>query len=220
MPYGFDFNDYEIKIENLKYPWDDYPDCIPFIYAGAFLPKSDLFIDLLFKAISNFKKENKWNNKNKLFFIGTGNYGHKSILEFAKENGVNECVVEIRDRFPYLHVLNFLSAAKGVILIGSTEKHYTASKTYQSLLSGKPVFSILHAESTAVDVFKECKAAKYLCEYIENEPNESLLDKIMITFLEFLEPKQNYIWEYNKLDKYSARESAEKLINAIHKFVP
>ena len=217
MPYGFDPGDHQIRLKNIKYPWADFPDCIPFIYAGAFLPKSDLFTDSLFKAIYELKQESKWNKKVKLFFLGTGNYSHKSITEFAKENLVDEQIVEIRDRFPFLHILNFLSAAKGVLLIGSTEKHYTASKTYQSLLSKRPVFSILHAESAAVNVFKECNAANYLCEYHENEPHQELLTKIKQIFSDFVESKSLYKPDLNHLDNYSAKKSTEVLVNGIEK---
>ena len=93
MPYGFDPNDHQIKLENINYPWDDYPGCIPFIYAGAFLPKSDLFTDLLFKAIAELKAEEQWNQKVKLFFIGTGNYSHKSVEEFSSHHLVEDVVV-------------------------------------------------------------------------------------------------------------------------------
>ena len=217
MPYGFDPNDHQIKLENINYPWDDYPGCIPFIYAGAFLPKSDLFTDLLFKAIAELKAEEQWNQKVKLFFIGTGNYSHKSVEEFSSQHLVEDVVVEIRERFPFLHILNFLSAARGVLLIGSTEKHYTASKTYQSLLSEKPVFSIMHSESSAVTVFKECNAANYLCEYFENGSNKDFLRQIKQTFTDFVAGKKEYLPDLNKLDSYSAKKSTEALIKAIHK---
>lgn len=219
MPYGFDPADHKITLDDIDYPWNVYPDCIPFIYAGAFLPKSDLFCNLLFKAIEELKKEGKWNDKIKLFFVGTGNYGHKSITEFAKEHNIQEYIVEIRNRYPFLHVLNFLSAATGVLLLGSTEKHYTASKTYQSLLSGKPVFSILHAESSAVEVFKECNAANYLCEFKENEENEILHKNIKQTFLKYILEKDLYQPDLSKLGKYSAKESTSALVEAINKII-
>ncbi len=217
MPYGFDPNDHFIKLENIKYPWDDFPGCIPYIYAGAFLPKSGLFIDLLFKSLFQLKEENKLNEKIKLFFLGTGNYSHKSISEYAQEHSVNEYVVEIRDRFPFLNVLNFLSASKGVLLIGSTEKHYTASKTFQSILSKRPVFSIMHAESTAVEIFKECKADSYMVEYEEREENEKLQCRIKESFENYILEQKEYLPDFEKLDKYSAKKSTEILIENINK---
>jgi len=215
MPYGFDPNDHLIKIENIKYPWDDFNACIPYVYAGAFLPNSGLFIDLLFKGLYKLKNENRLNERIKLFFIGTGNYSHKSISEYAKENLVSEFIVEIRDRFPFLHVLNFLSAAKGVLLIGSTEKHYTASKTFQSILSIRPVYSILHAESTAVEIFKECNADNYLVEYLEDEKTENFGIRIKNCFESFIIERSIYRTKLENIDKYSCRQSAFKLAQAI-----
>jgi hypothetical protein len=216
MPYGFDPNDHNIKLGNIRYPWDDIPDCIPYVYAGAFLPNSGLFIDLLFKSFGQLKNENKLNEKIRLFFLGTGHYSHKSITEYAKDHSVSEFVVEIRDRFPFLHVLNFLSAAKGVLLIGSTEKHYTASKTFQSILSKRPVFSVLHAMSTAVEVFKECRADDYLVEYFESGEIEKLKHNLKQSFESFIFEDQNYMPDFERLKKYSSRESARILVEKIY----
>ncbi|MEN8120722.1 MAG: hypothetical protein ABFS35_10260, partial [Bacteroidota bacterium] len=219
MPYGFDPNDHKIKIDNLEYPWDKYANCIPYVYAGAFLPNSGLFIDLLFKSIAELKKENKFNENIKLFFLGTGNYSHKSITDYSQDHGISDFVVEIRDRFPYLHILNYLSAAKGVLLIGSTEKHYTASKTYQSLLSERPVFAVMHGESSAVDVFKECNADDFLAKYDENGNEDIFKSSIEKSFSKYIQFESEYKIDLNKLEKYSAKKSAEVLKIGIEKAI-
>jgi len=219
MPYGFDPNDHKVQINNIKYPWDNYPNCKPIVYAGTFLPLSGFFTELLFKSIKKLKDENKLDENIKLFFVGTGNYTHKSITNYAKEAEIEDIVIEIRDRFPFLQILNFLSNSYRVMIIGSTEKHYTASKTYQSLLSEKPVFAIFHGESSAVEVMKECNAANYTVSYSENEKKEDLESKIKEFFLNFT--YQNVDWQPNlkTLDKYSAKESAKKLVEAINKVI-
>lgn len=217
MPYGFDPNDHRIKIENLNYPWDNYPDCIPVVYAGAVLPLSGYFLGLLFKSIKTLLQENKLDKRIKLFFLGTGNYTHKSVTAYAEEAGISEYVVEIRDRFPFLQVLNFLANAKGVLIIGSTEKHYTASKTYQAILSEKPVFTIFHAESTAVQVMQECRADQFTVRYSENEDEVNFKAKIKTTFADFV--SENTAWnpDLSKLEKYSAKESTRKLVEAVER---
>jgi hypothetical protein len=133
MPYGFDPNDHKILIENLTYPWEKYPNCKPIVYAGAFLPLSGYFTEVLFKSIKKLIIENKFDKNIKLFFVGTGNYSHKSITQYAKEADIQEYIIEIRERFPFLQILNFLSNSYANIIIGSTEKHYTASKNFKSL---------------------------------------------------------------------------------------
>jgi len=96
MPYGFDPNDHKVTIKNIKYPWDNYPNCKPIIYAGAFLPLSGYFTELLFKNIKKLKDKNKLDENVKLFFIGTGNYTHKSITDYANEAEIEDIVIEIR----------------------------------------------------------------------------------------------------------------------------
>jgi hypothetical protein len=219
MPYGFDPNDHLIKLDAIQFPWSNCTDCLPFIYAGAFLPKSGFFIDLLFKALASLVDKGIFDKRIRLYFIGTGNYSHKSITDYAVENSVDQYVVEIRDRFPFLHILNFLSAAKGVLLIGSTEKHYTASKTFQVILSGKPVFAILHAQSTAVDIFNESRAADFLVEYHENDRTEDLLLRIKETFITFINQLKMYNPDLTKLENYSSKESARALVKAIEQVI-
>ena len=219
MPYGFDDIDYSVKIKNIKYPWDTHIDYIPFIYAGAFLPKSDYFIRILSSAIKELIEEGRYDSKNKIFFIGTGNYFHKSISQYAIENKIDDIIIEIRKRYPYLEVINFLSAAKGVVLIGSTEEHYTASKTFQAILSKKPVFSILHQKSSAVQVLKDCKANAYLCEYNPNTPADDFAQNIKKTFQDFISGTRKYEPDIEALGKYSSKESARALIEAIEKVI-
>lgn len=219
MPYGFDPNDHKIKLENLQLPWDNYPNCKPLIYAGAFLPLSGYFIKLLFKSIKELIDEDKFDKNIRLFFIGTGNYSHKSITEYAKEENIQDFVVEIRERFPFLHIQNFLSNSAGVIVIGSTEKHYTASKIFQSLLSEKPVFSIFHNQSSALQILRESNALNYTVEYFENDIDEVFQNNIKVCFNDFVSPKDKWKPNLISLNKYSAMKSAEVLVDAIEKVI-
>jgi len=219
MPYGFDSNDHKIKLDNIELPWDNYPNCKPIVYAGAFLPLSGYFTQLLFKAIKQLRDEKSIDVSIKLFFIGTGNYTHKSIKDYAIEEGIDDIVIEIRDRFPFLQILNFLSNSYGVMIIGSTEKHYSASKTFQSLLSKKTVFTIFHSESSAVEVMKECNANQYTVEYSEDETEEQLFIKIKGSFKSFINNEKEWNPKLSKLEKYSAKESARKLVEKIEKVI-
>jgi len=219
MPYGFDPNDHKIKIENITYPWNKYSNCKPIVYAGAFLPLSGYFTEILFKNIKQLIVENKFDKNIKFFFIGTGNYFHKSITQYAQESGIQHLVIEIRERFPFLHILNFLSNSFGVMIIGSTEKHYTASKTFQSLLSEKPVFSIFHSESSAVEIMQECNADNFTVKYSESINKELFANDIKDKFLSFINNSETWKPDLSKLEKYSAKESAKKIVEAIEKVI-
>lgn len=56
-----------------------------------------------------------------------------------------------------MDALNHLEASNSVLVLGSTEPHYTPSKAFQAILSGRPVFAMLHAESTAVDMIRAAR---------------------------------------------------------------
>ncbi len=217
MPYGFDPADHLIKLENLTFPWSNIPGCKPYIYAGAFLPKSHLYIDRIFKLISDQVNQRTWNNNNHLFFLGTGDYKGKSITDYARENNIDQYVHEIRARFPFLHILNFLSAAEGVLIIGSTEEHYTASKVFQGLLSGRPVFSIMHQKSDAAAMLKNINASDYLVEYYDGMTVQNLDDAIYSKMSFFNCPDYNWKPKLENLEAWSAKESARSLAGLLDK---
>lgn len=218
MPYGFDPNDHKVRIDNISYPWEGI-SIKPLIYAGAFLPKSHLFIDSLFKSIHNLIKKGQWDKDVHLFFLGTGFYQGKSILEYASEYGIEKYIHEDRKRSPFLHIINFLSASYGVMVIGSTEKHYTASKTFQAMLSEKPVFAVFHGESSAVQIMRETDADAYVVKYNEEIQIEEFRERIEETFLNFI--RQDKVWEpkLNNLDKFSSRNSAKMLAEKLDEIV-
>jgi Tfp pilus assembly major pilin PilA len=214
FPYGFDPKDHEIQLSDIQYPWSEGKEVIPWIYAGAFLPNSRIFVEVLFRAIRELKTKNEWNESIKLYFIGTGSYPGKRITEFAEQAGISEIVVEDRSRYPFLHILNFLSASDTVMVIGSTEKHYTASKVYQALLSKRPVWAVFHEGSSAVRVLQECKADDYLVRYSDSMLKEQLLAEIKKAIQSRL---QSTKWhpDLKALNKYSAKASARKLVEVM-----
>lgn len=221
MPYGFDPNDHKIKLQNLSYPWKSSHFSLltsdhskVWLYAGAFLPNSHVLMDAFFNAIADLRKNKKWDESIQLWFIGTGPYPAKRITAYAKDHGIDDIVFEKRDRFPFLQVLNFLSAADTVMVIGSTEEHYTASKTYQSILSERPVVSIFHHKSSAVKVMKDCRTDQFTVRYKPEMNHEQLVEAFKCVLLKRL---QNDEWhpDLSALDHYSAKESTRKLVAAI-----
>lgn len=216
MPYGFDPDDHTISLEGITYPWSDDPATIPYVYAGAFLPQSYQFMEGLFQVIKKLDEEGQWDQRKKMFFLGTGRYGGTTIQEYAAKYGVDQYVTEIRERFPFLHIQQFLRAAQGVLIIGSTEQHYTASKTFQCLLSGRPVWAIFHKESSAAEVMSACKADRYLSRYEPIMDQEAIVGIIKATFTSFLaEADTHWAPDLHPLDQFSAKKSAEKLVEAI-----
>lgn len=218
MPYGFDPNDHAIELNNINLPWDNEPNCKPWIYAGAFLPNSHLFLQAFFETIALLKQENKWDDSVRIFFVGTGPYPAKRITAYAEDYGLSSIVTEHRERYPFLHILNFLSKADRVMLFGSTEKHYTASKTFQCLLSKKPMFSMLHADSSAVEVLKHCNADGFLYKYHDGDTKSVIVEQLKPILVDFQNTME---WSPNldSLESYTSRQSAKVLAEAMDKVI-
>ena len=217
MQLGFDPSDHEVQPSNIRFPWPEDGSIQPYVYAGAFLPQAHLFIRHLCMAVSQLKQKGKWPSKARLYFLGTGKYEGKSIADYAREYGVDDLIIEIRDRFPYLHILRFLFAAEGVMVIGSTERHYTASKTFQCLLSGRPLLAMLHEASPGAGILQQCKADQYLVEYKEKETEAEFQQATLSVLQHYLNRNSNWSPDLEAIQPYSARSSAMILAKAFEK---
>ena len=159
MPYGGEKTDHE-KLAGLHiepYLFKKEPGKIQLVYAGAMLPKAYQPLEAIFKSIV---ANREIFSSIQIHFIGTGKLPNDpnsyNIKPYAEKYGLwNDIIFEHAQRIPYLDVLIHLNAADGVFILGSTEPHYTPSKVYQGVLSGKPILAVLHKESTAVKVLNE-----------------------------------------------------------------
>lgn len=218
MPYGYDPEDHNILLHNVPLPWHLESDsACPWVYAGAFLPKSHFFVDCFFAAIALMRTTGEWDEQVRLYFLGTGNYQGESILDYAKKHQIADIVTETRSRYPYLQVLYFLSQASRVMVIGSTEKHYTASKTFQALLSKKAVWAMFHKDSSALKFMRQAEADAYTLRYEEGDTEEQLISKIIPQLRCFLTLSVGWSPDFKALEPYSAKTSAQLLVSAIEK---
>ena len=94
----------------------------------------------------------------RLHFFGTSNQtapdGPCRVLPVAEELGVASAVSEIAPRLDYLDALAVQAQATAILLLGSSESHYTASKLYPALLAERPILAVYHEASTVVDVLR------------------------------------------------------------------
>lgn len=166
MPYGGEASDHA-RVRELgarPFIFERTPDLFQLVYAGAMLPQAYAPLEACFRAIAQTPARFA---SVRFHFIGTGKspndpHGH-NIKPLAERYGLWGTIVnEHPARIPYLDVLSHLDAADGVFILGSTEPHYTPSKTYQGVLSRKPIFAVLHEASTACAVLRETGAGHVL----------------------------------------------------------
>jgi hypothetical protein len=221
MPYGGEIEDHEgLKKLNVEPYLFRKNGKFQFVYAGAMLPNAYGPLEAIFKAISSRKMQF---GDVEFHFIGTGflsNDPHSyNIKPLAEKYGLWESIVfEYPKRIPYLDVLVHLEIANAVFILGSTEPHYTPSKTYQGVLSQKPIFAILHEKSSAAIVLKETNSGQSLCFNGEIDLRK-IEDDFESSFMEF----QRFTMEFNHsqvnhdlFEEYSAKSVTKKLAHALN----
>lgn len=130
------------------------PQKINLSYVGTFLPRSGPLVRTLLQAVRRLRQSHPAvASRLRLNFVGTSNQPDQSdtyrIRPIAEDEGVSELVAETPQRVPFLEALHILANSDGLLLIGSDEPHYTASKIYPALMSGRPYVSLFHRQSSA-----------------------------------------------------------------------
>ncbi len=189
------------------------------LYAGAMLPQAYPVLESFLNAVSLLvKRSSAHAARLRLHFVGTGKSpvdpAGFNIKPLIDAHGLSAWAEERPRRIPYIDVLNHLNLASAVLIVGSTERHYTPSKVFQSVLSRRPVFAILHRESEAARLLEESRAGRVVTFQDDRLPEPvELADRLG----EFLEAGDDAIgpvrWE--TFEPYSAKESARRLAEAL-----
>ena len=123
------------------------------------MPRSEPLLNAVFSAVAKLAVSGEqWVRRLRLNFVGTSNqpngFGDFKILPLAKKHGIGDFVCETPQRVPYLQAIDLLANSHALILIGSDEPHYTASKIYPALLSGRPILALFHQASSAYEILQ------------------------------------------------------------------
>ena len=74
------------------------------------------------------------------------------VRPLAEAIGVTDVVREEPRRLPYLEALSLQARSDAILVLGSAEPHYTASKIYGVMMSGRPYLSVFHRLSSSHEI--------------------------------------------------------------------
>jgi hypothetical protein len=161
IPFGASVYDFDIMHRNIKSVNRIVlnPDKINLLYIGRGGYDMQYALEIIFKAVAYGIKNNyQLFSRLHLWFIGTSyalaGKGKATIAPIAKVFDVIEYVTEITDRIPYFETLYLLEKASVLILPGSTDPYYTASKIYPYLLSKRPLLAVFNKNSSVTTILK------------------------------------------------------------------
>ena len=159
IPLGFDERDVQLlRCEPRANPYfDDGDGCLHVSYVGTVLPKGIEVLRAVLAGVAALRhRAPHVYERVRLHFFGTSNQRDPAapprVLPIAQELGVAHVVSEIAPRIDYLDALNVQLKSHALLLMGSSEPHYTPSKAFPALLSGRPLIALYHRASTVVDL--------------------------------------------------------------------
>ncbi len=218
LPFGAPEKDFELlpqfKVQQTIFNSNDGKR--HWVYVGRGGSDMALALRALFLGIKSERDRHpeSW-NKVRLHFVGTsyasGERATKTVEPIAKEFGVNDLVEEHPHRIPYFEALKVLTDSDGILLIGSNNPDYTASKLYPCILARKPILALFHQQSSVVEILKSCQAGRVISFNSQDQPND-LLPQVTEQINWLISTPKQYKPETNWLafKPYTAEEMTRK----------
>lgn len=228
LPFGAPEKDFELLPSfNIKQKIFDPEDGKRhWVYVGRGGADMAFSLRALFFAIASERQKNPENwNSVKLHFIGTsyapGKLAVKTVEPIAKEFSVEDLVEEHPHRVPYFEALQILVDSDAILLIGSDDASYTASKLYPCILAQKPIFAVFHSSSSVVDILRSCQAGEAVT-FTSDRKKEELLQAISQQLNWLLSINKGYQPQTNwkAFQPYTAREMTRQQCLVFDKCMP
>lgn len=198
---------------------------IHWVYVGAAGKIMETAIRGFFGALVLYLNDTKnceFGRKLRVHFVGTSyaaaGHGVKTVECIAKEFGLGNVVKEQTDRIPYSQTLRCLLSADALIVPGSNDAGYTASKVYPYLLARKPMLAVFHEESSVKEVISRVGGATLVT--FDNDRNVSkLTNDILKSWFKCRAFSLVKPFDSEKFKIYTARNQAESLANFFEKII-
>jgi len=157
-------------------------------YTGTLLPLGIASLRAVLAAVRGaIDREPRLADRVRLHFFGTSNQtqGHDArVMPHACEIGVEALVREHPARLDYLDALAVLRQASAILLMGSSEPHYTPSKVFPALLANRPLLAVYHERSTVIDMLRAAApSAAKIVTFSDRHPVDSTTSCIGEAFI-------------------------------------
>jgi hypothetical protein len=177
----------------------------------------------LFRALNlAFASRPELRTRLRLHFIGTAyapqGCGQKTVEPLAAEAGLGDIVSEITDRIPYFEALQCLLDAEALVVPGSDDPAYTASKIYPYILARKPLLAVFHEESSVVEILRKTRSGTVV-GFQTGETVEAISRRIEATGWMADPAGRAPATDWAAFEPYTAREMTRRLCEVFDKAV-
>ncbi|QEG26758.1 hypothetical protein GobsT_15050 [Gemmata obscuriglobus] len=178
----------------------------------------------LFGAFAAVRRSDARADRVRMHFVGTSyakkGLARESVRPLARAAGLAAVVTEQTDRLPYLRGVSLLRAAGALLVVGSDDPSYSASKVYPYIMARRPLLAVLHENSPAAAVITACRAGEVV-PFASGESTEALAARLAPALGRLLaatgtEPPTDWA----AFAPYTAREMTRVLCRAFDSALP
>lgn len=193
------------------------PDKINAVYIGRGGHDMAFAAEIIFKAFAKGLAHNpKIFSTIHFWFIGTSyapnGTGRQTIYPIAVKNSVAEYVTEITDRQPYFESLFLLDKAHLIIIPGSTDASYTASKIYPYLLLNKKLLAVFNRQSSVVNMLQQLEYGEVVAFDQEQQNADYYTDECYKKMVTLLYDNKTQVLNKQKFEPFMALSKTKEQV--------
>jgi hypothetical protein len=221
IPYGGETADWEYVRRNPRANrlFDPADGNLHFCSVGAYTNAMRPVLTAFFAAVRKARDTDVQLAGLRLHFVGTSySDGRHCVAPIAREAGVEELVYEYPQRVPYLDALQLLSDAHALLVIGSAEPHYTASKIFPYILARKPLLTIFHRDSSVIEIMESTRAGSVV-SFSAEDPLEQKTEELARRLRELAALPVGYqpATRWDAFEAYTTRAMTARLASVFDK---
>lgn len=147
-----------------RLPYKKEAATINLVYAGRGGHDLQDALLILFRAFKQGLANNyETFSRFRFHFLGTSyaaSQGVPTIYPIAEEMELAEYVKEQTDRIPFYQSIYAQISADALLIIGSNDPQYTASKIYPYIMAERPLIAFFHSKSSAAKIVADTQAGE------------------------------------------------------------
>ena len=200
------------------------PDKINIVYAGRGGHDMAFAVQILFGAVAKGLIINKnLFQKIHFWFVGTSyaiaGTGKKTISPIAATFGLSNFVTEITDRLPYFETLFILDKADILLVPGSIDTAYTASKIYPYILLKKKLIAIFYHKSSVVNLLKKLKYGEVIAFDHNEKSAEEYSEECYLGLCKILQSNYNVQYNDTLFEPYKAFTKTKEQVDFFNSII-
>jgi hypothetical protein len=226
LPFGASERDMHMAASERPPPavFDPADGKVHWVYLGRGGPDMARGLRALFAGLRSLRAADPRTERLRLHFVGTsysaGDRAERTVEPLARELGVGDLVEERTNRVGYLDGLALLQASDAVLIIGSDDPGYSASKVYPCILARRPILAVLHSGALAGKVISDCRAGEVV-EFTRPGSESELIARVGAALVRLLDQPRGarLATDWEAFAPYTAREMTRRQCEAFDRAI-